>query len=134
MKTEKRLGIWMDHSIAHLMEFSTFPIETSTSKSTFTHAVMEEAMSRSERVMHNKEHGQETAYYNLLGNSIKQYNHVVLFGPTEAKIELHNILKNDHHFDKIKIEVRNSDKLTENQQHAFVKEFFTTHLLASSNH
>ena len=39
-----------------------------------------------------------------------------------------NILKADHHFDKINIETRQVDKMTENQQHAFVKEYFCKHL------
>ncbi len=38
-----------------------------------------------------------------------------------------NVLKADHHFDKINIETRQTDKMTENQQHAFVKEYFFKH-------
>jgi len=33
-------------------------------------------------------------------------------------------LKTDHHFDKIKIEVKSTDKMTEMEQHAFVKDHF----------
>ena len=50
------------------------------------------------------------------------------FGPTNAKTELLNMLRTDHHFDKIDIEVKNTDKMTENQEHAFVKEYFLKHL------
>ena len=50
---------------------------------------------------------------------------VLLFGPTNAKTELYNILKEDHHFDKIKIETAPSDKMTENQQYALLKEHFS---------
>ena len=32
--------------------------------------------------------------------------------------------KDNHHFDKIKIGVKPADKMTENQQHAFVREYF----------
>jgi len=55
---------------------------------------------------------------------MKDYDEVLLFGPTNAKNELVNILKVDHHFDEIKIEVKPADKMTENQQLAFVKEHF----------
>ncbi len=47
-----------------------------------------------------------------------------LFGPTNAKTELVNILKSDHHFDKVKIDVKPADKMTVNQQEEFVKEYF----------
>lgn len=57
-----------------------------------------------------------------------QYEEVLLFGPTEAKNELLNLLQADHHFDKINIEIRQANKMTENQQHAFVKEYFFKHL------
>jgi len=55
---------------------------------------------------------------------------VFLFGPTDAKVELFNILEADHRFAKIKIEVKHADKMTENQQHAFVKKFFSKSALA----
>jgi hypothetical protein len=57
---------------------------------------------------------------------IKDFDEVVLFGPTSAKTELFNLLRKDRNFGKIKIEVKNADKLTENQLSAFVKEHFET--------
>ena len=125
MTTAKNLGIWMDHSSAHLMEFTTDPIETKTIESKFTHQVKLESLNRSEHIMHNKEQHQQSEYYKKLGEIIKNYEGVILFGPTEAKVELFNILKTDHHFKKIKIEVKQADKMTENQQHAFVREYFS---------
>jgi hypothetical protein len=49
---------------------------------------------------------------------------VVLFGPTDAKKELLNLVKTDHLFEGIKIEVKNSDKMTEDQMHTFVRDYF----------
>lgn len=125
MSTTKELGIWMDHASAHLMEFTTDPIATNTLSSDFSHEVKEESVKKSESLMHNKEQHDEAAYYKQLGAVIKNYDSVLLFGPTEAKTELLNILKADHHFEKIKIEVKQTDKMTENQQHAYVKEYFS---------
>jgi hypothetical protein len=125
MTTAKSLGIWMDHSNAHLMEFTTDPIETKTIESKFTHNVKEQSLSKSENLMHNKEQHQQSAYYKQLGEVIKKYQEVILFGPTDAKVELLNTLKTDHHFDKIKIVVIQADKMTENQEHAFVREHFS---------
>ena len=122
---KKNLGIWMDHSTAHLMEFTTDPIETTTISSKFTHTEKVETAGKSEHVMHNKEQHEQSAFYKKLGDEIRNYGEVLLFGPTNAKSELLNLLKADHRFEDIKIEVKQTDKLTENQQHAFVKEYFS---------
>lgn len=127
MVNTKKLGIWMDHANAHLIEFINEGLQTKSIESKFTHAVKEEAMNKSEHVMHNKEQHQQSAYYKELGERIKGYDNVVLFGPTGAKYELFNILRSDYNFGKIKIEVRQSDKMTENEQYAFVKEYFSNH-------
>jgi hypothetical protein len=127
MTTARNLGIWMDHSTAHLMEFTTDPIETKTIDSKFTHREKEHSLGKGEGLMHNKEQHQQSDYYKRLGEVIKNYEAVMLFGPTDAKNELFNILKADHHFEKIKIEVKQTDKMTENQQHAFVREHFINH-------
>ena len=115
----------MDHSNAHLIEFTTDPMETKTIESEFTHEVKEQSFGKGEHLMHNKEQHQESGFYKKLADIIKAYDKVVLFGPTEAKVELHNILKTDHHFDKIKIDVLPADKMTGHQQHAFVKAHFS---------
>ena len=75
--------------------------------------------------MHNKEQYQQSEYYKKLREAIKNYEAVILFGPTDAKVELFTTLKADHHFEKIKIEIKQTDKMTENQQHAFVREYFS---------
>src|SRR5690349_16203487 len=124
MTATKNLGIWMDHKNAHLMEFTneTNEIKIITSKS--THEATGESQNKSENVMHNKEQNQQAEYYKLLGEAIKNYDEVILFGPTEAKSELLNILREDHRFEKINIQVKAADKMTENQQHAFVRNYF----------
>ncbi|MBY0433594.1 MAG: hypothetical protein K2U26_05755 [Cyclobacteriaceae bacterium] len=118
----------MDHANAHIMEFTTDPIETKTISSKFTHKVKELSLHQGENRMHNKEQHQQSEYYDRLGDVIKKYDEVVLFGPTDAKVELFNHLLKDHHFEKIRIKVEHADKMTENQQHAFVKKYFSKHL------
>jgi hypothetical protein len=126
MATSKKLGIWMDHSSAHLTEFKTDPTETKTIESKFTHEEKEQSITKSEILMHNKEQHQQSEYYKKLGAAILNYEEVILFGPTDAKVELFNLLKADHLFAKIKIEIKQTDKMTENQQHSFVREHFST--------
>jgi len=67
---------------------------------------------------------QQLSYYKKLSGFIRKYQEVVLFGTTDAKIELLNLLKGDHLFENIKIEVKQSDQMTEYQRHDFVREYF----------
>ncbi len=124
MTTAKRLGIWMDHATAHLIPYPTDSADIQIVESNMPHGGGENAIN-GDAHFHNKEQGQESAYYKHLSNVIKDYNEVILFGPTAAKTELHNLLKEDRHFEHVKIEVEQSDKLTDNQLHAFVNKHFS---------
>lgn len=122
MTNASYLGIYMDHSIAHLMEFSTEEIDTKRIPATFS---SEDDAFKGERHTHHKEQHEQAAFYKKLGEIMLNYEEVLLFGPTEAKDELFNLLKADHRFEKLKITVKTADKMTENQEHAFVKAFFS---------
>ncbi len=124
MKKVNRLGICMDNHTAKLIEFSTTNMQTTSVQSSFTYEMKQESLSRSEHVMNNKEQHFQKAFFKELSEIIKQYSDVILFGPTNAKIELLNFLKSENHFDEININVKTSDKLTEPQQHAFVRDYF----------
>ena len=124
MTTTKNLGIWMDHASAHVMEIAD-PMVTNIVVSESTHEEKEKTLQKGESIMHNKNQQQQADYYKKLGAFIKDYDDVLLFGPTDAKVELFNILKADLSFSKIKIEIRQTDKMTENQEHAFVREYFS---------
>lgn len=124
----KYTGIWMDHADALLMELTSGDIVTTTIKSAFTHQQKEQILQKGEKAMHHEEQQQELAYYKEIGAAIKDCTEVLLFGPTEAKTELLDILRADQHFDNIKIEVLPTDRMTENQQQAFVKDYFLKHL------
>lgn len=130
MISRKKLGIWMDHSSAHVMEFTQSPIKTKIIESLFTNEVKEEGLNKSESHMHSKEQHQQSDYYKKLAEEIIQYQEILLFGPTDAKAELLNILKDDHRFATKKIELKQTDKMTENQEHAFVKDYFSKQILA----
>ena len=128
MKT-KQIGIWMDHATANLMEMTSGDMETKTINSKFTHEEKENTLQKGEKAMHHKEQHVQLAYYKEIAAVIKDYKELLLFGPTDAKTELLNLLKADHHFDKINIEIKQADKMTDNQQHAFVREYFFKHFI-----
>lgn len=125
MDTLKQAGIWMDHSKAHVIEFNNSQADPKIIETTFTHQEKEQSLSKSEKIMHNKEQQKQGEYYKKIGEIIMRYDEVVLFGPTDAKLELFNLIKEDQQFSKIKIEVQQADKMTENQEQAFVKDHFT---------
>jgi predicted ATP-dependent Lon-type protease len=124
MEKIKQLGIWMDHSIAHLMDLTNGAIVQSIIVSEFTHDDKKFGLMKDEKHMHIKKEHMQSGYYKKLSEAIINYQEVVLFGPTEAKNELLNLLKTNHLFKNIKIEVKDTDKMTENQMHAFVREYF----------
>ena len=114
----------MDHSHAHAMTLANGTIITETIASAFTTDEKEATLSKSENIMHNKEQQQTGSYYKRIGDVIKHYEQVVIFGPTNAKNELANLLKEDHHFDNIEIELKPSDKMSDHQMQTFVKDYF----------
>ena len=124
MKPEKYLGVWMDHASAHLIESENGHIETKTITSAFNHQVKEQTLEKSEKEMHHKENHEQLAFYKDIGKAMLNYEDVLLFGPTEAKTELLNLMRKDHHFDKIKIEIKPADKMTDNQEQAFVRDYY----------
>ena len=123
METKNNLGIWMDHSTAHLININS-KNESRSIVSKFTSETKEEALSKSEILMHNKRQQMHEAYYKEIGDEIIKYNHVLLFGPTNAKVELHNYLNKYLHFKNIKIDIEPADKMTDNEKDAFVKNHF----------
>jgi hypothetical protein len=123
MKSKKQLGIWMDHSSANLIEINDNPDDSQSIVAQV--GEQDEALNqRDETMIQNKEQNELSGFFNRLSEIIINYDEVLLFGPTTAKTELVNVLKSDHHFDDIRIEVKPADKMTENQQQAFVKEHF----------
>ncbi len=124
MKSLKRLGIWMDHSTANIMELSNDKVATVTLDSNPAFPEQIENLRMDERLMHNKVKNEQSDFYEKLSFIINDYDEVLLFGPTEAKTELFNLLKENRRFEKIKISVEPTDKITENQQHAFLRNFY----------
>ena len=123
MNNIRKLGIWMDHSNAYLMELANDIIVQRVVSELANHET-EFNFYKGEKLIHKKEQHLQLSYYKKIGDIIKKYQDVVLFGPTDAKNELLNQIKTDHLFEGIKIEVKNSDKMTEDQMKTFVRDYF----------
>jgi nucleotide-binding universal stress UspA family protein len=122
MNAIKQLGILMDHSTAHIIELSDNGVATKTIE--LSPAVPEQKEDLDESLMNNKEQNQLTDYFLNLSKVIKEYNEVLLFGPSSTKTELFDRLKEDSQFDKIQIDVLATDNMTDVEQEAYVRKFF----------
>jgi stalled ribosome rescue protein Dom34 len=125
MTNSQKIAVYLDHSQATLFNFGTSAIEFKHIESDFNHQDKKEIFQKGESHLHNKEQHLQLKYYENLGQEILKYDQVLLFGPTEAKTELFNFLAEIKKFEKIKIAIKTSDKLTENQQLAFVNNYFS---------
>lgn len=126
MRTTKRLGICMDHACAYLITFNRKDecVLIDEIQSAFTFEERQHSFSRNEGLMHHKENQMMEAYYKKLGKIIKGYNEVLLFGSTQAKVELQNKLVSDLAFRNIHLEVMQTKKMTKSQMIAFVRDYF----------
>lgn len=114
----------MDHANAYIMDYTAGIIHDSIISSKFSHQEKIDTIEKSEKMMHHKEQHEQAEYYKQIGAVIRNYDEVILFGDTNAKAELYNTIKKDHLFEKIRIDIENTDKMTENDRHAFVTEHF----------
>lgn len=113
----------MDHSTADLIGLNA-ENKQQYIQSKFSFGDKEEALRKGEKHMHTKEQHMHEAYYKEIADEILNYNHVLLFGPTDAKLELHNYLSKDAHFNNVQIDVETTDNLTDKQKEAFVRKYF----------
>jgi hypothetical protein len=129
MNVNTFVAIYMDHSSAQVMRLVNDTIQTETIDCQFNHHEKVKALHKSENIMHNKEQQMQSSYYHAIKEKVKDYVDILLFGTTTAKAELQNILKQDPQFNTVKIVQSHTDKMTENQQHAFIKNHIKTHLV-----
>ena len=124
MNKVKNLGVWMDHSKAILIELydhkliskeiviKQTPLET---ENVDTHEVREHSKEQS----HN-----QSVFFQEITDTIRNYRNVLLFGPTDAKNELFNLLKADHNFANTIIELKTTDKMSTIEKQEFVVQYF----------
>ncbi len=124
MKVKKRLGIWMDHTTAFWMEYVVDSFEVNTINAEHVSMINQQPLLQSESALHNKEKQSLQSYYKSLMEIVRRYDEVVIYGPSSAKTELYNLIREDHRFDAIKIETKSASKMSFKEQHAFIKEYF----------
>ena len=127
MSIEKKLGIWIDHLSAHLMEWSNNAVEVKAFDAINTEPIEAAPQNNNQQQNGDVEEHKQAAFYKRLSDAVRHYNEVLIFGPTDAKVKLLNLLKEDNSFEHIKIASQQTDRMTEHQQNAFVQEYFSKH-------
>jgi stalled ribosome rescue protein Dom34 len=128
MKNSKKIGIWMDHLVAHVIEFSENSFEIETIESKFTHQEKEKSLAKGESHLHHKEQQFLSDYFKRIAKVILNYDKVILFGPTNAKTEFFNYLSEDNRFVKIKVYIKETDKMNAFQRQNFINDYFSNPL------
>ncbi|MEZ5015241.1 MAG: hypothetical protein R2794_13210 [Chitinophagales bacterium] len=129
------VGVWLDHSIAHVIVQIPGAYEMYTLHSPYKRQVripgessdktkFGKSASNNEKKKHNSKQNDLDTYFKQLEELLIRYKHILLFGPTEAKNMLYNLLCGNKKFENKLIEVQNADKMTENQMIAYVRDYF----------
>ncbi|RKS03609.1 MULTISPECIES: hypothetical protein [unclassified Flavobacterium] len=126
MNVTKKIGIWMDYTSAHVMSFSEQPKEIAVIESTFESKLKSKEKEKGEKHLHSLARQCKTDYFKKIASIILQYDKVLLFGPTNAKAELFNLLSEDHHFFKIKTYLKETGKMTLKQRNKVIHEHFAS--------
>jgi hypothetical protein len=129
MKTNRKLGIYMDHSMANFIEYNLELTDIKTINLDLNHQDKEAVLLKGEVHLHNKEQHKQHQFYNTIKAEILKFNTILLFGSTTAKNELFNILSDDNHFTNIKVHIENTDKMDNTHQLKFVNDYFSKAIL-----
>lgn len=130
-----KIGVWLDHSKAYLIENDPFNEQIQTVYSEHDRYEREDGEGSDATFFSghasNNEDGKEkrlrdrlNTYYKTIEKIITPYNEILLFGPTTAKNEFRNLIQQNKQFANKIIHVEKSDHMSENQMKAYVRDHF----------
>ena len=126
MSAVKKIGIWVDNSIANLMEYTTGMIKTITVESDVLKLGLDYNTSYGNPAFAQiYEQKLQSEIYHKLSKMLENCKEVILFGPTYTKVKLYNKLVTDFGFKGTRIAVVKTDKMTKKEQEAFLEERFS---------
>ncbi|WP_333809246.1 hypothetical protein [Flavobacterium sp.] len=121
MKESKKVAVYVDYSLANIIEY----IHTASMLKTIESGSMSDEMRKKiQRGETYKLSIKQHEYYKELKNCLLHYECILLFGPTNAKIQFSNILKKNNKDLINKVILKNSEELSHDEQLEFVNEFF----------
>ncbi len=129
MSSIRQLGIWMDYTSAHVMEYKNGFVgkRIILSKVPARSSQQEEVKSGESSISDSG--GKYAEYFKELSNIISNFDDVCLFGPSGAKTELQTILSEDPLNTDKRIVVETDEAMTNLGQYDFVKKYFFNQVL-----
>ena len=124
MKMNKKIAVYMDHFAANILEYTDAVKIVKIIKSGFNKDQKEKILQSGESLLYHKEQNLQKEFYAKLRAELLNYESVLLFGATNAKTELLNILQIDAKFLNVEFTLKNTDKLTDKEQVNFVNDCF----------
>lgn len=134
MNNNTQLGIYMEYTSARFLKIFNGDLKTETIHCNIKHQDKGEFTSRNEALTHYKAQQILNAFYKRIGLELIKYNEVLIFGATEAKNELFNLLERDYHYDQIKIEIATTEPLNDHEVKGFVKDYFSKNKVTICSH
>ena len=133
---KQKIALWLDRSQARFITPEPEVREIKTIESDYDPRPREEGeeaegtlwgihASSNENRRNRKLQSQLDDYYDLLEELLKEYDEILLFGPSMAKSELKNRLMDNKHFSGKTIHTANAGEMTEHQLMAFVRDYFS---------
>jgi uncharacterized protein (DUF2225 family) len=139
MEKYKQVGVWVDYGHAVLVGYDQGNVELlETILSPMERMRREEGegndstkfspnaehASNNEHRKHNIAQNELSGYLKTLEQKLYPYRELLLFGPGKAKEQLRNKLQQNKSYDGKWFAVHSSDKMTQNQLLAYVREFY----------
>lgn len=122
---EKRIGIWMDHHTAHLVhqdEQGDYRIDSVESGHDDVHPnTGKRGFRESEGTRNGRQQEALKVYYKSLQAKLKDFNHILICGPTTARTEFHHMLSKEKSFGGKRIAEMTATTMTDRQLIAYMK-------------
>lgn len=120
----RSMGVWMNHSFANLIEYTTGLITSVTIDCKVDRQYNESGFATNETKIFFKEQNINSAYLKDLESALHNCKELILFGPNYSKINLYYNLRKNNLFANTRIKITHTENMDENQQHEFVKGHF----------
>ncbi len=133
-KNVTRIGLWLDHSVAHFIDFNKGRVVIESIESSIeshVHTKSEKGnvtklskirSNNNEKVKYDRHQNQSRDYYKVISKMIKPYDWVYIFGPTTAKNELINYIRSKEKLKNKTYIIGSAEEMTVNQMVAKAKE------------
>ncbi len=143
-KPVKKIGLWLDHVVAHFIEIEDGEehFETMYSGKESLLRIKGESgngikmgnyrSSNNEHQVQMRENEIISDYYKNIAKRLLNFDEIFILGASTAKNELYNLLRTNKHFDGKLIQTESSDQITKNQMIARVRAFFKMELKSNN--